>query len=140
MERYGEPFAAVKKNNTHDYFGIDTLEFLQKKRRIGKATAFAGNLLNIMRCCLLMKWERSLPVEKVSGKRKRLNRLKENSTEHIWRTQKYRLYFVDGGMSRDTLKKEIIDVLGAKSADISELGCALAQYLGKNLVGVVFRL
>ena len=36
----------------------------------------------------------------------------------------------------DTLKKEIIDASGEARVLTSELGCALAAHLGKNLVGV----
>ena len=32
---------------THSYFLVDTLEYLQKGGRIGKASAFVGSLLNI---------------------------------------------------------------------------------------------
>lgn len=126
------------KKNTHAYFGIDTLEFLQKNGRIGKATAFAGNLLNIMPVLSFDENGVITPVEKVRGKRKRLNRLKEIALEHIGEHKKYRLYFVDGGCPEmaDTLKKEIIDASGKARVLTSELGCALAAHLGKNLVGV----
>ena len=126
------------KKNTHAYFGIDTLEFLQKNGRIGKATAFAGNLLNIMTILSFDENGVITPVEKVRGRRKRLNRLKEIALEHIGEHKKYRLYFVSGGCSEmvDTLKQEIIDDSGEARVFTSELGCALAAHLGKNLVGV----
>ena len=126
------------KKNTHAYFGIDTLEFLQKNGRIGKATAFAGNLLNIMPVLSFDENGVITPVEKVRGKRKRLNRLKEIALEHIGEHKKYRLYFVDGGCPEmaDTLRKEIIEASGEVKVLTSELGCALAAHLGKNLVGV----
>lgn len=127
------------KKNTYPYFGIDTLGFLQKNGRIGKATALAGNLLNIMPILTFDEDGVITPVEKVRGRKKRLNRLKEKILEHIRGQKKYRLYFVSGGCpeTAENLKREIIDETGQTVQTMtSELGCALAAHLGENLVGV----
>ncbi|EJX00197.1 DegV, partial [gut metagenome] len=58
------------QKNTFPYFGIDTLEFLQKNGRIGKATAFAGNLLNVMPILSFDENGVITPVEKVRGRKK----------------------------------------------------------------------
>lgn len=127
------------KNNTYPYFGIDTLEFLQKNGRIGKATALVGNLLNIMPILSFDENGVITPVEKVRGRKKRSNRLKEIAMENIGKHQKYRLFFVSGGCPEmvEELKNKITDELGDMPKIItSDLGCALAAHLGKNLLGV----
>jgi DegV family protein with EDD domain len=50
-------------------FTVDTLEFLQKGGRIGKAAAFAGNLLNIKPILSIDDGE-VLPIKRVRGNRK----------------------------------------------------------------------
>lgn len=131
------------QKNTFPYFGIDTLEFLQKNGRIGKATAFAGNLLNIMPILSFDENGVISPVEKVRGRKKRMNRLKEQALEHIGTHQNYRLYFANGGCPEmvEDLKQEILGELGKEGPVLeTELGCALAAHLGKNLVGVCVQL
>lgn len=129
----------VLKQKTKPYFGIDTLEFLQKNGRVGKATAVAGNLLNIMP--ILSFDEKGVidSVEKVRGKKKRMARLKEMALEQIARHKRYRLYFVSGGCPEmmDELRQSIL-AESDPNVEImtSELGCALAAHLGRNLVGV----
>lgn len=129
----------ILKKNTFPFFGIDTLEFLQKNGRIGKAAALAGNLLNIMPILSFDENGVISPVEKVRGKRKRLNRLKEHILEHVGEHKNFRLYFVSGGCEEmvDTLQKELREELGEDVPMMTtQLGCALAVHLGKNLIGV----
>lgn len=137
-EEIPERLEALKKN-TYPYFGIDTLEFLQKNGRIGKATAFAGNLLNVMPILSFDENGVITPIEKVRGRKKRLERLKEKAIGHIGEYKKYRLYFVSGGCAEmvEELKDGIIHAIGQEVLALtSDLGCALAAHLGKNLVGV----
>lgn len=127
------------KQNTHPYFGIDTLEFLQKNGRIGKVTAFAGNLLNIMPVLSFDENGVITPVEKVRGRKKRLNLLRDKAVDHINNCKKYRLLFASGGCPEmvDQLKNEIANVLGQTVPSMTtDLGCALAAHLGRNLLGV----
>lgn len=127
------------KKNTYPYFGIDTLEFLQKNGRIGKATALTGNLLNIMPVLSFDENGVITAVDKVRGRKKRLKRLKEQAMSHVQGQEKYRLYFVSGGCPEllEELKEEVLCEAGQSvSVLTSELGCALAAHLGENLVGV----
>ncbi|MDO5145696.1 MAG: DegV family protein [Eubacteriales bacterium] len=127
------------KENTHPYFGLDTLEFLQKNGRIGKAAAMAGNLLNLMPILSFDEKGVITPVEKVRGKKKRLLHLKNHAVEMAKQYGKCRLYFVDGGCTEmvEELKQSILKELGEDVKTMtSPLGCALAVHLGENLVGV----
>lgn len=127
------------ERNTHPYFGIDTLEFLQKNGRIGKATALIGNRLNIMPILSFDEKGVITPVEKIRGRKKRLNHLKETAVKMAGEHKNIRLYFVSGGCPElvEELQKEILDELGRPVPVMtSELGCALAAHLGENLIGV----
>lgn len=127
------------KKNTFPYFGIDTLEFLQKTGRIGRAAAIAGNFLNIMPILTFDENGVITPVEKVRGKKQRIGRLKSHAVEAVGDHKKYRLYFADGGDAEllETLKSRIFEELGAApKAMTTTLGCALAAHLGPNLTGV----
>lgn len=127
------------KKNTKPFFGIDTLEFLEKNGRIGKATALVGNLLNLMPILSFDEDGVIESVEKVRGKKQRLQHLKANALAVIQKAKRYRLYFVEGGCPEmvEKLKNEILaEVPELPSIHISSLGCALAVHLGKNLIGV----
>lgn len=129
----------VLQKQTMPFFGIDTLEFLQKNGRIGKATALLGNLLNLMPILSFDENGVIEPIEKVRGKKQRMARLKSHALEAIGDHKKYRLYFVDGGCIEmvEKLKKDILSELDEKpEIQSSHLGCALAAHLGPNLIGV----
>ena len=57
------------KNDAELIFTVDTLEFLQKGGRIGKAAAFAGNLLHIKPILSIEDGE-VLPIKRVRGNQK----------------------------------------------------------------------
>lgn len=127
------------RKNSFPCFGIDTLEFLQKNGRIGKATAFAGNLLHIMPILSFDEKGVINPLEKVRGRKKRLERLKEIAVESAEKCGSYRLFFVDGGNGEmlEELKTEIFEKLGTPAEVMtSKLGCALSAHLGENMIGV----
>jgi len=61
----------------HLYFLVDTLEYLQKGGRIGKASALIGSILNIKPILTLDKDGGVFPVDKVRGSKKAMGRIVE---------------------------------------------------------------
>lgn len=59
------------------YFLVDSLEFLQKGGRIGKASALIGSILNIKPILSLDKDGSVLPTDKVRGSKKAMGRIAE---------------------------------------------------------------
>jgi DegV family protein with EDD domain len=59
------------------YFVVDTLEFLQRGGRIGKASAFIGSLLNIKPILSIDSEGLVSPVERVRGLKNALKRIRE---------------------------------------------------------------
>ena len=58
--------------NTHPYFSVDTLEYLQKGGRIGKITALAGTVLNIKPILTFAEDGQLVNVAKVRGRKQGL--------------------------------------------------------------------
>lgn len=65
------------------YFLVDTLEYLQKGGRIGKAAAMIGNLLNIKPILSIDEEGIIYAVEKVRGRKKALSRILERFREDL---------------------------------------------------------
>jgi len=61
----------------HLYFLVDTLEYLQKGGRIGKASALIGSILNIKPILTLDKDGGVFPMDKVRGSKKAMGRIVE---------------------------------------------------------------
>jgi DegV family protein with EDD domain len=69
------------------YFLVDTLEYLQKGGRIGKAAAMIGNLLNIKPILSIDEEGIIYAVEKVRGRKKALARILERFREDLGSVQ-----------------------------------------------------
>jgi len=65
------------ERSTNLYFLVDTLEYLQKGGRIGKASALIGSILNIKPILSLDKDGVVLAVDKVRGSKKAMSRIIE---------------------------------------------------------------
>jgi DegV family protein with EDD domain len=69
--------------NCSVFFLVDTLEYLQKGGRIGKASAFFGTLLNIKPILTLDPDGIVTPLDKVRGQKKAMNRIVELMHEKL---------------------------------------------------------
>lgn len=67
--------AAWLRDNMRLYFLVDTLEYLQKGGRIGKASALIGSILNIKPILTVDKEGFVASVDKVRGQRKAMQRI-----------------------------------------------------------------
>ncbi|MFS0727777.1 DegV family protein [Paenibacillus sp. 1P07SE] len=63
------------RDNMRLYFLVDSLEYLQKGGRIGKASALIGSILNIKPILTVDKDGIVAPVDKVRGQRKAMQRI-----------------------------------------------------------------
>jgi DegV family protein with EDD domain len=71
------------RENYKIYFLVDTLTYLQKGGRIGKASALFGSLLNIKPILSLDKDGEVIAIDKVRGQKKAMARILEMMTEDI---------------------------------------------------------
>lgn len=128
-------------NNTYVYFSIDTLEYLEKGGRIGKATAFVGSALKIKPILSFDKENGTIYVPaKVRGSKKVKGQLIKLITKNIEENpnKSFNLVVADGGNEKNhqlleqelkQLYPQVNEVINAK------IGAALSTYLGSGLLG-----
>lgn len=121
------------------YFVVDTLDYLQKGGRIGKAAAFMGNLLNIKPLLSLGDGE-VIPVEKVRGKSKAVKKLLEKMRENIKPTKPVRVSVLGARADKEMekLSKEIQEQFNVIEIIKASIGAVIGTYVGPGTVGVAF--
>lgn len=130
------------KENTHPYFGLDTLKFLMRGGRIGKVTAIAGEILNIKPILSFDEEGVIDSVEKCRGRKAMVKSIAERISKLAEGKLRYRLYFADGNADadREALEKRVLDVC-SRCTDIvrSKVGSALTIHLGPALIGAALQ-
>ncbi len=133
--------AEVLIENTSVFFSIDTLEYLQKGGRIGKAEAFLGNTLKLKPIMTIGKANGDIEVPaKVRGNKKVPSKLIELVSQIIDENpgRKFKLMVADG-LNREARDKLEADLLEKYPNYIvcyeSKIGAALSCYLGPGLLG-----
>lgn len=128
-------------NNTYVYFSIDTLEYLEKGGRIGKATAFVGSALKIKPILSFEKENGMIYVpSKVRGSKKVKSQLLKLIAKNIEENpnKAFRLIVADGGDEANhlLLEQELKDIYPQANEIINaKIGAALSTYLGSGLLG-----
>ena len=119
----------------HDaYFMLDTLEYLQKGGRIGKAQAFLGSMLSVRPILRLQDGEVD-PVERPRNRERARRRLVELVRALAPVRQLALAYSTDPAPAQSAMA-ELRDL--APEADVVEarFGPILGTYLGPNAVGI----
>lgn len=121
------------------FFLVDTLEYLQKNGRIGKAAAFMGGLLNV-KPILSLKDGAIVPVEKVRGSKKAMVTMVELLKSQI-STDKELIGAIVHGNAPDkaeALKKELEKTYGDMDIIVTSVGAVIGCHTGPGLVGLLF--
>lgn len=120
------------------YFIIDTLEYLARGGRIGKAQALLGAILSI-KPLLYLNDGVVEPVEKARGKSRAIERLAQIVEEKAGR-QRVLCSIVHGldeaGMKQ--LYHRLIPRLNCKEPVLSTLGAVIGTHVGPGALGVIF--
>jgi len=124
--------------NIKAYFVVDTLDYLQKGGRIGKASAFLGNLFNL-KPLLTIQDGMVAPVEKIRGKTKVVDKL----IERVLRDSKGRP--LKGSIVHANFEnfvkanyEEIKSKCNFTELHIANMGAVIGTYAGPGTVGIVF--
>jgi DegV family protein with EDD domain len=118
----------------HAFFMLDTLEYLQKGGRIGKAQAFVGSMLSVKPILRILDGEVH-PLERPRNRQRATRRLVEMTREMVPVRQLGVIYSTDPDPAQAVLE-ELSGLVPAESVVQARFGPVLGTYLGPNAVGV----
>jgi len=133
-----EELVARYKRDASLLFTVDTLEFLQKGGRIGRAAAFAGNLLHI-KPILTIKDGEVLPVKRVRGNAKAVQEFRaafEQTTQDS-ASVRVGIAAADAPERVETMKRLVADVRPLAQIEVATtLGAVVGTHAGPGTVGL----
>ena len=118
-------------------FTVDTLEFLQKGGRIGKAAAFAGNLLNVKPILSIVDGE-VVPLTRVRGNKKAVAEFARRFAESTRDTPNLRvgIAHADAPEREEVLRALVADIRPQAQIDVATvLGAVIGTHAGPGTVG-----
>jgi fatty acid kinase fatty acid binding subunit len=120
--------------NVHILFFVDTLEYLQKGGRIGRANALLGALLNI-RPILKLEDGEVHPVEKVRTRSKAIDRLVE-FVELFPSVDELAVAYSHESTDLENLLRRIDPIFPRDRIVLGKYGPAIGTHAGPNALGV----
>ena len=133
---YLEIAAKVRQGLTshHGLFALDTLEYLQKGGRIGKARAFMGSILSVKPILRLYDGE-AHPVERPRNREKAMRRLVELAHD-LAPVRQLAVTYSTNPDRMAALKQDLTDLLPADQIIETRFGATLGTYIGPDALGV----
>ncbi len=131
-------------DQTFIFFSIDTLEYLEKGGRIGKATALAGNLLNL-KPILTVENQKEGEIATAAlarGAKSVPKKLLSLIADHYEEGRPYNLMIADGNMpeERDKLEKKITALYPDYHYFVKmNIGATLSSYIGPGILGAAIQ-
>ncbi|MDA0263144.1 MAG: DegV family protein [Chloroflexi bacterium] len=122
------------RGSHHGYFALDTLEYLQKGGRIGKARAFMGSILSVKPILKLQDGE-AHPVERPRNRDRAMRRLVE-LTHDLAPVRRLAVIYSTDQARMLALKQELTDLLPADQIIEARFGSTLGTYIGPDALGV----
>ena len=116
------------------YVLLDTLEFLKKGGRIGKASAFVGGMLKVKPILTIRDGEVH-PVERPRSRDRGMARLIELVRE-LGPAQRINVSFSTDREQALAMRQELAGLVGPDSLLETRFGSVLGTYLGPNALGV----
>ncbi len=123
---------------TSAVFALDTLEYLQKGGRIGKAQAFVGSLLSVKPILTLVDGEVH-PLERPRNHQRAMRRMAELTREKGPAARLGIAFSTDEAWAAD-LRGSLSDVVPEDKVITVRFGPALGTYVGPRAVGVALTL
>ena len=124
--------------NTHPFFSVDTLEYLQKGGRIGKITAVAGSMLQIKPLITFAPDGQLRSVAKVRGRQQVIHKLVELTEQALGDGKRYNLAVANGGAAEamETLRGRLTAALpDFEHLWDGQLDGTLSVYIGDGVLG-----
>jgi len=119
------------------YFIVDTLQYLYKGGRIGKASALFGSLLNIKPILTVDEAGEVAPVDKVRGQKNALNRMVE-LLQRDFDGQAVELYVghADSPEAAKELRDLIVEKVNAEPKAFIDVGPIIGAHAGPGTLAV----
>lgn len=124
------------RENIQLYFLVDTLEYLQKGGRIGKASSVVGSLLNIKPILSVSDEGEVIPVEKVRGKNKATARI----FEKLQAPQGARLgavMYTDNREEGERWVEKLKESFELDEVVLTGIGAVIGTHVGPGAIAVV---
>jgi DegV family protein with EDD domain len=136
-----EAYATKVAAETRLYFLLDTLDYLVKGGRAGKATGLAASLLNIKPVLEVNKDGIIEPFKKVRGRQQAINALAAHVAEESHKLGRLRVALLHAHIEGEA--EELESALTAAGADIEVeshgvIGAVIGTYTGPGAVGVAY--
>ena len=121
-------------------FSVDDLEYLFRGGRVSRAQATIGNILNI-KPILNVQDGFLIPIDKVKGKKKRLQKLLDYLSEKGTNLDRQTIGIAHSVNLEDAeyIKSQIETAYGTQSFIISQLGCAVGAHCGPGMISIFFQ-
>lgn len=129
--------AAAAQSRAVQGFGyavVDTLEYLQKGGRIGKAQAFMGSLLKVKPILKVADGE-VLPVDRPRNLRRALQRVEELMREHGPASKLGIAYTTDPAPAEE-IRNRLADLAPAGQTYTVQIGSAIGTHVGPGAIAV----
>lgn len=132
-----EKLVASIRNDTRIYFLVDTLQYLQKGGRIGKASALVGSLLNIKPILSIDDEGQVFSVDKVRGSKKAMSRIVQMYKEEFGA---HKVHVTVAHCKAEESAEEMLQLLKAElqveEVTYTMVGPVIAAHAGPGLIGV----
>lgn len=124
------------RDNCKVFFAVDTLEYLQKGGRIGKAQALLGSILNVKPLLQLEDGEVK-PLEKVRGEKKAFKRLVDLAGEKcLSKDWNIAISHANNRQLADRLAKSFKEKYNIEVSIISVIGPVIGTHTGPGTIGL----
>ncbi|GAK04668.1 DegV family protein [Geomicrobium sp. JCM 19037] len=124
--------------STSVYFLVETLEYLQKNGRIGKAAALIGSLLKMKPILSLSKEGEVYPFEKVRGRKKAIDKIVETlAAEYNDQPVKIGLSHAVASDVGDSVLETVSSRLNTVSTVKTEIGAVIGTHVGPGTIAIM---
>ncbi|WP_018249799.1 DegV family protein [Orenia marismortui] len=126
------------KENINTYFTIDDLSYLERGGRIGKATAFVGNLFNVKPILTIDNGEIT-PYKKIRGERKLYKTLTKLVRKELDDNKGHKLVILYGKYldNANKLRDILTDEFEWEEVSMLQLGSIVSAHVGPTPYGMV---
>ena len=128
------------KSNSRIYFSVETLDYLQKGGRIGRAQAFVGTMLKI-KPLLTVEDGLVTPVERIRGGKKLIRRMIElvkNDAKGGDKKVKVGFVFGEGEKQAIELSEQLSNSVQFEEMYRSNIGTVITSHVGPTTFGLAY--